>query len=520
VTTAATTTQITVKWTDNANNEDGFVLERSDNGGQYQQIPAVGAFLPPKTVPAPSTVSYIDTAVLQNVTYQYRVKAIHLVNGDSGYAVGTPVSLNIPMPNLSANSLVFGNTLLNTTSPVQVVTLTNSGTGPLSITSITATAPFAVSQNCGLSLSAVANCTISVTYTPTVAGPVTGSLDITDNAGGVPYSKQSVTLTGNGVNPAIPVLAATLSPLPPATVNLVWSPSSAADTFQVLRTAAGTATLNCATAASSSYTNLGTATTALTAADTTIAANKTYCYKVAATNTVGSFTSVPVKITVPAAPAAPTSLTINGIAPTGLTVNWAASGGTVVPTGYEIQMCSNATLAGICAATGAGWSTKGTTAAINYPVTGLTAGTPYFFRVRAFSPATSGWLNSTVFAQPVAVADSATATASTAATPQNVSIGNVLTNDLPTGAAGRTVIGLTTVTHTGGPATNPATATVSCNTAGACTLALTSPSANNTNALRAASRIGTYTFSYIEQYVMTTYGTFTSGPVTVTVTVK
>jgi titin len=91
VTSIATSTQITVNWTDNSNNEDGFVLERSDNGGTYRQIPGVGAFLPP------NATSYVDKMVggtlLPNVVYQYRVKAINLVTGSSGYAMGTPVSL-------------------------------------------------------------------------------------------------------------------------------------------------------------------------------------------------------------------------------------------------------------------------------------------------------------------------------------------------------------------------------------------------------------------------------------------
>ncbi|MFZ4859951.1 MAG: fibronectin type III domain-containing protein [Desulfuromonadaceae bacterium] len=402
----ATTTQITLSWIDNSNNEDGFVIERSSNGGQYQQIPGVGVFT------LPGVTSFVDTAVLQNVTYQYRVKAIHLVNGDSGYATGTPVKL--------------------------------------------------------------------------------------------------VT---------IPLLAATLLPQPPATVNLVWTASSVSDSFKLVRTAAGTATLNCATAAYN--TTLVAATPAFSATDATVAANKYYCYKVAATNPAGTFTSVPVKIFIPAAPAAPTNLTTNGITPTGLTVNWAASVGVNVPTGYEVQKCTNgtATANGVCAAAGAGWATVGTTAARNYSVSALTTGTPYFFRVRAYNPATSGWLNSTVFARPVANPDAPAAVNANTGATQNVSAGNVLTNDLPTGLAGRTVIGLTTVTHTGGPASNSATATVSCTVAGTCTLALTSPGANNTAALRQASKRGTYTFRYTEQYV-NNYGTSTSAPATVTVTVN
>src|SRR5437763_1216491 len=44
-------------------------------------------------------------------------------------------------------------------------------------------------------LAAGANCTIDVTFTPTVSGARTGTLSVVDNAGGSP---QSVALIGNG----------------------------------------------------------------------------------------------------------------------------------------------------------------------------------------------------------------------------------------------------------------------------------------------------------------------------------
>ncbi len=57
-----------------------------------------------------------------------------------------------------------------TTSAAQVVTLSNSGNASLSITSILASAQFAQTNTCGSSVAAGANCTISVTFTPTASG--------------------------------------------------------------------------------------------------------------------------------------------------------------------------------------------------------------------------------------------------------------------------------------------------------------------------------------------------------------
>src|SRR5260370_6590094 len=108
---------------------------------------------------------------------------------------------------LAPTSLTFANQLLNTTSAAQTVTLTNTGTGPLTITSIAASGDFAWTSTgataCPISpaipiLAAGANCKISVTFTPTATGARAGTLTITDNA--TPPT-QTVGLTGTGTNP-------------------------------------------------------------------------------------------------------------------------------------------------------------------------------------------------------------------------------------------------------------------------------------------------------------------------------
>jgi Abnormal spindle-like microcephaly-assoc'd, ASPM-SPD-2-Hydin/Beta-propeller repeat len=109
-----------------------------------------------------------------------------------------------PGVGLAPTSLSFGNQLLNTTSAAQTVTLTNTGAGPLTIISIAASGDFAETSTgtsaCPITpatLAAGANCTISVTFTPTAAGARTGTLTITDNATNSP---QTVPLTGTGID--------------------------------------------------------------------------------------------------------------------------------------------------------------------------------------------------------------------------------------------------------------------------------------------------------------------------------
>jgi hypothetical protein len=95
----------------------------------------------------------------------------------------------------SPTSLTFPTQLVFTTSAPQNVTLTNSGTGMLTISSVKTSGNFAQTNSCGSSVSPGASCTISVTFTPGTRGTLTGAVTVADNA---PGSPQSVGLTGTG----------------------------------------------------------------------------------------------------------------------------------------------------------------------------------------------------------------------------------------------------------------------------------------------------------------------------------
>ena len=102
-----------------------------------------------------------------------------------------------PGVKLSPTSLTFGQQVVGTTSPTQKVTLVNTGTSVLNITSITASSGFKVSNTCQGSVLPGKSCLLSVSFSPTVAGTITGSVTIKDNALGSP---QSVSLTGTAIN--------------------------------------------------------------------------------------------------------------------------------------------------------------------------------------------------------------------------------------------------------------------------------------------------------------------------------
>jgi uncharacterized repeat protein (TIGR03803 family) len=97
---------------------------------------------------------------------------------------------------LSPTSLSFGSQAIDTTSAAKSVTVKNSGSVTLDIGSISVGTNFAISANtCGSTLGAGKKCKVSVTFTPTEPGSLTGTLSFADNASGSP---QTVSLSGAG----------------------------------------------------------------------------------------------------------------------------------------------------------------------------------------------------------------------------------------------------------------------------------------------------------------------------------
>ena len=99
---------------------------------------------------------------------------------------------------VSPTSLAFGSQAVGTTSSSKTVTVKNSGSGPLSIGSITASGDFTQTNNCGSSLAASSSCTINVSFAPRAVASITGALTIVDSAS---TSPQIVKMTGTAVAP-------------------------------------------------------------------------------------------------------------------------------------------------------------------------------------------------------------------------------------------------------------------------------------------------------------------------------
>src|SRR3954447_24893725 len=89
---SASSTSVSLKWSDNSTRETGYKVERSTDGTTFSQVSVVGA----------NTVSFTDTGRTTGKKYYYRVRAYADVGGTSSptnVASATPGSTTItPTP--------------------------------------------------------------------------------------------------------------------------------------------------------------------------------------------------------------------------------------------------------------------------------------------------------------------------------------------------------------------------------------------------------------------------------------
>jgi len=130
------------------------------------------------------------------------------------------VAGNQPVLDITPASVDFGDVEVDTASAAQNVTLGNSGTANLLITSLdAAVAPFALDGgSCGavpISIPIGGNCTLSYSFNPTATGPAAQTVALTSTA---TPTAASFDLAGNGVE-AVATLDLSLLTLGPITVG-------------------------------------------------------------------------------------------------------------------------------------------------------------------------------------------------------------------------------------------------------------------------------------------------------------
>jgi hypothetical protein len=121
-------------------------------------------------------------------------------NAVQGAAYVFTGSFATPTASVSPSNLTFGPRTVSTTSSPQTITVANSGTAPLHVTSVGVTGQFTSTQNC-VSASPIppgGSCSESVAFAPLSVGLLTGALTFTDDSGGASGATQQVQLQGEG----------------------------------------------------------------------------------------------------------------------------------------------------------------------------------------------------------------------------------------------------------------------------------------------------------------------------------
>jgi FtsP/CotA-like multicopper oxidase with cupredoxin domain len=244
-------TGLNLTWTDNSASETGFNLERASDSAFTQGLSLVdisaGSTLlsPPQKLDNAvngqgimwgETLTYNDMNATGTGPYFYRVQAY---KPDAAYWTPGP-NITSAWSNtatlgataaISPAALAFGIVAIGSTSPSQTVTISNTGSGPLGFPTLVISPNFTTPTNvCSNPLLALSSCTLTVAFTPTASGPVTGTLTIGTSDPANPTLTVSLTGAG-GANPLltvtannttmkygskVPVLTASYSPANPA----------------------------------------------------------------------------------------------------------------------------------------------------------------------------------------------------------------------------------------------------------------------------------------------------------------
>ena len=111
----------------------------------------------------------------------------------------------IPGATLNATQLTYGSQLITTSSQAQTVTFTNTGSGPVTINSVSITGDFTNTTNCSGTIASGSSCNINIVFAPATSGTQTGTLTINDSAG-----TQTVALQGRGISQGLSLSPATV----------------------------------------------------------------------------------------------------------------------------------------------------------------------------------------------------------------------------------------------------------------------------------------------------------------------
>jgi streptogramin lyase len=237
----------------------------------------------------------------------------HLFQSDPDFNRVRQILLT-PQANLSLTSLAFSGTPVGQTSSAQSIVLTNGGDGAMVISGITLVEAnpvnFSQTNNCGVLPATIAPgalCVLTVTFSPSVPGNESATLQVADNSEGSPHT---VSLSGTGTSTTA---GFTLTATSGATASV--QPGSAANFTVVLQPNPGfigSITVSCASVIPSAICTVGPASISVTTTPSSPSA-LTIRLQTTATTQAASVPGGP-----PTMPSLPLFLTISGVAPTAI----------------------------------------------------------------------------------------------------------------------------------------------------------------------------------------------------------
>jgi len=178
--------------TRNGANANQFA-QTNNCGGTFPATLPVGASCTINVTFTPTTGTPVTKTANLNVT---------VASPATSVTVSLTGTVVVPTYTVSPTTINFGNQTIRTTSTLQTVTVTNTGTVALIINNITRTgtnpSQFAQTNTCpigGVGLAGGSSCTINATFTPTTRGAKSASLNVNVAS---PATSTSVSLSGTG----------------------------------------------------------------------------------------------------------------------------------------------------------------------------------------------------------------------------------------------------------------------------------------------------------------------------------